>query len=311
MSVLAVLSALVPVFLLIVAGVITRRLLVTDDAHWIGVERLIYYLLFPALLIGTLARAELSRVPIEEVGGVLFAAVLIMSGICLALRPLLASTFGIEGPAFTSLFQGAARWQTFIALAVAGNLYSEYGLALASVAALAMIPLLNVISVWVLARFAAPKPPRWPEVLITIAKNPLIWSCIIGIALNLAHAPVPAPIYAFSDALGRAALPLGLLLVGAGLQLSSLVRPNAATLISAGLKLVVMPAIAIALARAVGTSGPPLAVIACCASVPSASGAYVLAKQMGGDTRLVSTILTLETILAFITMPLAIEMSLH
>jgi malonate transporter and related proteins len=311
MSIAAVLSALVPVFLLIIAGILARRLLVTDDAHWIGVERLIYYLLFPALLIATLARADLTRVPVEIVGGVLFAAVLIMALILLLLRPLLGSALGIEGPAFTSVFQGATRWQTFIALAVAGNLYGDYGLALASVAAVAMIPLLNVICVWVLARFAAPKPPRWPQVLIAIAKNPLIWSCAIGIALNLTRAPIPAPAFAFADAMGRAALPLGLLLVGAGLQLDALVRPAPATLISAALKLVVMPAIAIGLARAVGATGAPLAVIACCAAVPSASGAYVLARQMGGDTRLMSAILTLETILAIITMPAAIELALQ
>src|SRR3954466_8979021 len=107
MSVVAVLAALVPVFLLIVTGIIARRLLVTDDAHWIGVERLIYYLLFPALLIDTLARADLSKVPVEQVGGVLFAAVLIMSALCLALQPLFARLLQIDGPAFTSLFQGA------------------------------------------------------------------------------------------------------------------------------------------------------------------------------------------------------------
>lgn len=311
MSVLAVLSALVPVFLLIVTGVLARRLLVTDDAHWIGVERLIYYLLFPALLIATLARADLTRVPVEEVGGVMFASVLIMSMILLALRPLLTKLPGVDGPAFTSVFQGATRWQTFIALAIASNLYGQYGLALASVAAVAMIPVLNVICVWVLARFAAPRPPRWQEVLLQIAKNPLIWSCVIGIALNLLHVPIPATIYAFADAMGRAALPLGLLLVGAGLQLSALVRPSPAALVSAGLKLVVMPVIAIVLARAIGVSGEPLAVIACCAAVPSASGAYVLAKQMGGDTQLMAAILTMETMLAIVTMPIAIEISLR
>jgi len=311
MSALVVFSALLPVFLLIVAGVLARRLLITEDAHWIGVERLIYYLLFPALLIDTLAHADLSRVPVEQVGGTLFAAVLIMAMICLALRRPLASVLGVDGPAFTSVFQGATRWQTFIALAIAGSLYGDYGLALASVAAIAMIPLLNVINVWMLARYAAPKPPHWRDVLIAIAKNPLIWSCAVGIALNLLHVPIPASLHVFADALGRAALPLGLLLVGAGLHLRGLVRPEPATLVAAALKLVVMPAIAITLARAVGMTGAPLAVIACCAAVPSASGAYVLAKQMGGDTRLLAAILTIETILAGATMPVAIELALR
>lgn len=311
MSVAAVVSALVPVFLMIIAGIVVRRLVVTDDAHWIGVERLIYYLLFPAMLIDTLARADLTRVPVEEVGGVLFVAVLVQAAILLLLRPVFASALQVDGPAFTSVFQGATRWQTFIALAVASNLYGAYGLALASVAVVAMIPVLNVLAVWVLARYAAPKPPHWSDVLIAIAKNPLIWSCAIGIALNIARVPIPDPLHVFASTMGYAALPLGLLLVGAGLQLTRLLRPTPITWITAVMKLVVMPLIAVGLARITGLAGEPLAVIAICAAVPSTSGAYVLAKQMGGDTQLVAAILTLETILAVVTIPIVIDLALR
>ena len=90
----AVLAALLPVFLLIIAGVLLRRFLIEDDQHWVGMERLLYYVMFPALLIDTLARADLTKVPVLAVGGTLLAAVLIMSGLCLALRPLLARRLG-------------------------------------------------------------------------------------------------------------------------------------------------------------------------------------------------------------------------
>jgi predicted permease len=303
---LAVIAALAPVFMLIITGVILRRMLITDDAHWLGLERLIYYVLFPALLIDTLARADLTKVPVAAVGGALLASVLIMALLCLALRPLLTRWLSLDGPGFTSVFQGATRWQTFIALAVAGSLFGDYGLALASVAAIAMIPVLNVINVWVLAHFAAPKSPRWHDVLFAIAKNPLIWSCVLGILINIAHVPIPGPLHVFADSLGRASLALGLLLVGAGLQVWGLLRPAPATLVTSALKLIVMPIIAITLAHAFGVSGPALAIVACCGGVPAASSAYVLARQMGGDTTLLAEILTVQTILAAITMPIAI-----
>lgn len=305
----AVFTALVPVFLLIVTGVLARRYLVGQPAHWLGLERLVYYLLFPALLIATLARADLTKVPVLEVGGALFAAVLLMGLFCLGLRPLLQARLGVDGPAFTSVFQGATRWQTFVALAVAGNLHGDYGLALASVAAIAMIPLLNVMSVGVLAHFAAPAPPSWLGVVLAIARNPLIWSCIVGIALNLAGAPIPAPLYAYADALGRSSLALGLLLVGAGLKVEGLIRPAPATLVTAALKLVVMPAIAVTLATLLGAAGAPRAIVACCAAVPAASNAYVLARQMGGDTELLAEILTVQTLIAVATMPVAIALA--
>ena len=158
---LAVIAALVPVFLLIVTGFLLHRWLIADDAHWIGLERLLYYVMFPALLIESLSRADLSKVPVLAVGGTLLASVLLMVGLCLALRPFLARHLGADGPAFTSLFQGATRWQTFVALAVAGNLFGDLGLALASVAMVAMIPVLNALSVWVLVRYASPSKPDW------------------------------------------------------------------------------------------------------------------------------------------------------
>ena len=310
MSGSAVFAALVPVFLLIVAGVLARRWLIPDDVHWLGIERLVYYLLFPALLIDTLARADLGKVPVAEVGGALLIAVLVMSALCLALRTPMMRMLSIEGPAFTSVFQGSTRWQTFVALSVSAALYGEAGLALASVAAIAMIPVLNVLNVWVLARFAAPVPPRWRSVAKALAQNPLIWSCLVGIALNIEHVPIPGTVHTFADTLGRASLALGLLLVGAGLKTRGLFRPAAATWVAVVLKLVVMPAIAIVLARVFGTTGNNLAIVACCASVPAASSAYVLARQMGGDTELLAEILTVQTIIAVATMPAIIELAL-
>ena len=152
---------------------------------WTGLEQLVYYVLFPALLVTSLARANLASVPILGAGGALLLAVLVMSALCLALRPWLMERLGIDGPAFTSVFQGAARWQTFVALSVAGNLWGEIGLTLASVAIVAMIPLLNIFCVAVLARYAAPQRLAWPQTLLAIASNPLIWACVVGLAINL------------------------------------------------------------------------------------------------------------------------------
>ena len=66
---IAVLAALLPVFLLMIMGFALRHRLLKEDAHWIGLERLVYYVLFPALLIQTTARANLASVPVGEVGG--------------------------------------------------------------------------------------------------------------------------------------------------------------------------------------------------------------------------------------------------
>ena len=154
-----VIAALAPVFILIVLGAILKRSLLRLEAQWHGLERLTYYVLFPMLLIQTLVKADLTKVPVAGVGGALLISALAMSLLCLALRPLL-ERFAVDGPAFTSIFQGATRWQTYVALAVSGNLYGDVGLALASVAMVAIIPLVNVFSVAVLAHYASPENNR-------------------------------------------------------------------------------------------------------------------------------------------------------
>src|ERR1700757_3361201 len=103
-----VIAALLPVFLLIVLGFLLKRSLMRLETQWHGLERLTYYVLFPMLLIQTLVKADLGKVPVAGVGGALLIAMLIVSLLCLALRPLLARR-SVDGPAFTSLFQGAIR----------------------------------------------------------------------------------------------------------------------------------------------------------------------------------------------------------
>ena len=300
-----VVGALLPVFLLIVLGFILKRSLMRLDTQWHGLERLTYYVLFPMLLVQTLVRADLSQVPVAGVGGALMLSALAMALLCLAIRPML-SRFAIDGPAFTSLFQGAIRWQTYVALAVSANLFGDTGLALASVAMVAIIPLVNVLSVAVLARYAAPERPSAREILMTVVRNPLIWACAVGLVLNVLHAPLPKLWHEVADSLGRSSLAIGLLVTGAGLQLEGLFRPRAAAAIGVVLKLILMPALAIALALAFSLRGSNLAIVAVCAAVPCSSSAYVLARQMGGDAPLMAQILTFETVLAVLTMPIVL-----
>ena len=302
-----VIAALLPVFLLIVLGFVLKRSLLRLETQWHGLERLTYYVLFPVLLIQTLVKADLTQVPVAGVGGALLLSLLLMSLLCLALRPLLARC-AIDGPAFTSIFQGATRWQTYVALAVSVSLYGDTGLALASVAMVAIIPLVNVFSVGVLAHYASPEKQSIPAIVMTVVRNPLIWACAIGLALNILHLPLPRIWHEVADALGRSALAIGLLVTGAGLHLAGMFRPSLAAAIAVVLKLVLMPVLAIALALWFGLAGSNLAIVAVCSAVPASSSAYVLARQMGGDAPLLAQIITLQTILAAITMPIAIAL---
>ena len=212
-----VVAALLPVFLLIVLGFILKRTLMRLETQWHGLERLTYYVLFPMFLIQTLVKADLDKVPVAGVGGALLLSALLMSLLCLALRPLLTRC-AVDGPAFTSIFQGATRWQTYVALSVSGSLFGNLGLAIASVAMIAIVPMVNVFSVAVLAQYASPEKRSTGSIVVTVAGNPLIWACAIGLALNVTHVPLPRLWHEVADALGRSSLAIGLLVTGAGLR---------------------------------------------------------------------------------------------
>src|SRR6185312_16823301 len=271
-----VIAALLPVFLLIVLGFILKRTLIQPETQWHGLERLTYYVLLPVFLVQTLVKADLSTVPVGSVGGALLLSALAMALLCLALRPLLARA-GVDGPAFTSIFQGATRWQNYVALSVSGSLYGNPGLAIASVAMIAIVPVVNVLSVSVLAHYASPEKRSAGSIVLTVAGNPLIWACAIGLALNVTHVPLPKLWHEVADALGRSSLAIGLLVTGAGLHLEGMFRPSLAASVAVFLKLVLMPVIAVVLALWFGLTGSNLAIVTACSAVPASSSAYVLA----------------------------------
>jgi predicted permease len=196
-----------------------------------------------------------------------------------------------------------------VAFGVASHLFGETGLALASVAMVAIVPLVNVFSVAVLAHYASPAKRSAGSIAMTVVRNPLIWACAIGLLINIAHIPLPKTWHEVADALGRSSLAIGLLVTGAGLHLQGIFRPSPAASIGVFLKLVLMPVLAVALALCFGLSDSNLAIVTACAAVPTSSSAYVLARQMGGDAPLLAQIITLQTILAAITMPIAIALA--
>jgi malonate transporter and related proteins len=265
--------------------------------------------LFPALLTVSTATADLKDVPAGSVALVLFLAVIALSGALFVARVPLMRALALSGPAYSSMFQGATRWNTYVGLAVGSAIYGTPGLALISVAIVAMVPILNVINVWIIAHYAAEERPALKTVVGHMLRNPFIWSSLAGIAINLAGIPLPKVIVVFGEILGRASLALGLLLVGAGLVLGEVFELDARVYVTAALKLFVMPMIAIGIAVALGLSGVALSVVAIASSAPSAPSGYVLARQLGGDAPLLARILTFETLLALVTIPLALAVA--
>ncbi|HKJ94109.1 MAG TPA: AEC family transporter [Gammaproteobacteria bacterium] len=298
---LTVLGQLVPVFSLIAVGYAARRCGFPGDGFWPQLERLVYFLLFPALLVDKLAQADVGGARFLLVGAAVALALTAMAAVMLALR----RAFPLDGPGYTSVFQGGIRFNTYLGIAAALGIYGTRGGAVAAMVAAAMIPIVNVFCVAVLTRFAAAHASTL-AVLRGIVRNPLILACATGIALNASGIGLPLGSAGIVEILGRAALPLGLMTVGAGLQLRTAWGHGWVLAATSALKLLLMPLIAFGAARLVGLPRLETHVLVLFGALPTATSAYILARQLGGDHTLIATILTVETVASAVTLPLTL-----
>jgi predicted permease len=300
----ATLAALAPVFGLIVVGAILRPIGPIGEDGWRGIELITYWVLLPALLVLKLGGTDLTGYEIGPMVAAMAGAVLIVTGFLVAIQRITR----IGGAAYTSVIQGAIRQNTYIGIAAAGALYGHDGVALAAVSIAAVIPLVNALSVWFLTRMIGDKPAGMRVVLSSMAKNPIIIACLLGIALNASGIGLHPLVSDGLDLMGRGALALGLLAVGAGLRFSALRTGWAPLLLSNALKLVAVPALTLALAIPLGLSGVALQVAVLFNALPSSASSYVFARALGGDHALMAAILTTQVAMAAITLPLFIAL---
>jgi malonate transporter and related proteins len=271
-----------------------RRLHSFDGNFWSGVERLVYFVLFPALLFRSLA---LSPASLQDAGW------LALVGVAFTLAGMLLSAlaqplFHLPRATFAACFQCGFRFNTYVALAAASRLGGAEGVALISVLIGILVPFVNVAAVAVLAR------ERGAQIASELARNPLVIACAAGIAWNLLRLPVPALPARMLDLLSSAALPLGLLAVGAALRFEGGALPWPALAWWTGVKLVALPAVALVLASAMGLSLLERQMAVVMAAVPTATSAYILAVQMKSPGPPVATLISLGTLLAAVTLPL-------
>ncbi len=293
-----VIANIAPAFMLIALGFAFKRSGWPGETFWTPAERLTYFVLFPALLLRNLWVARLDGLPVAPMAAVIVCAAVAMTMILLAARPAI----GVPGPAFTSLAQGSIRFNTYLGVALTAAFFGTEGVTLAAVYLAFMVPLGNIICVGMLAAFADQERTSWPRVALEIGRNPLILACLSGVALNAMGTAPPAWIDRMLEIMARAALPIGLLCVGAGLDAAAVMARRATVIVACLLKLVAMPAITWAACLLVGLADLPMLILVLFNALPAAPTSYVLARQLGGDARLMAGILTAQTALSAITL---------
>ena len=284
---------LLPDFALILTGFLICRYTPLNRPVWDGAERLVYFLLFPALLFTAIVRNPISLANALPLAGAGLAVVAL--GVVLAYA--LGALPGVDARLHASGAQTAFRFNSYVALALAERLAGSEGVAWMALLVSVCVPLCNVAAVWPLARHGG------QGYLRELARNPLIIATSSGLLCNLLGLKLPALADTTLGRMGAAALPLGLMAVGAGLQLGALREGPRLAVALLAIRHVLLPAWAVLLVLTLALPLGQQAVVMAFAAMPTASSAYVLAVRMGGHGGYVAGLVTVSTLLAMVALP--------
>lgn len=294
--------ALIPVFGLIVLGYLLRRINFPGDSFWPQAEKFTYFLLFPAMLIYKLTNAERGGVELGNIA-IIVALFLIIVSVVLVVIQLVAKW---PGAVFTSIYQGGIRFNSYVGLAAVSELFGDAYLPSAAVAMAIMIPLINLLCILVFSVWGEREIKGVTGILKAIATNPLIVACVVGITFNMMEVEFYAVVDGMIKPLSQLALPMGLMAVGAGLNLKALRGASTSFVVSSIVKLLVFPIVSLIILKLLQMDPVTSTVVILLSCLPTASSSYILARQLGGDADLMATIVSGQTLLAIITIPLMV-----
>ncbi len=298
-----IVTALTPIFMLILLGWVFKKIDFPGVSFWPAAEKITYYVFFPALLFINTYRAPFAEIEVLPIALSIVFVLGIPTVLILFVRPWLP----LSGPAFSSLYQGSLRLNTYVGISAAFILLGDQGLILSAMVIAVMIPLGNLFSVCIVSRYGANGSKGWSSLSSALLRNPLILACLLGIAANLLNLPLEFGLMEFIVILSHASLCLGLLSVGASLVFQGMMSNVWTVGLASAIKLAVLPLLAALAGWMLGVDATSRYVIVIFASLPCGPAAYVLAKQLGGDHKLMAEIVTIQTLAAFLTMPVLLR----
>ena len=286
--------ALIPIFSLIMIGYFFKRIKFPSYEFWPHADKLTYYILMPSLLIYKLSTASLDS--LNSIDYILTALISIF--IVLLILMLLNKFFDFDEASFTSIVQGGIRFNTYVFLAIVDAVLGDNGIILAAILITFAIPTINVFCISTFAIYITDNKLTFLYLLKSVIKNPLILGCLIGGSINFLGVELPIIIGNTIQILGQAALPLGLLSIGFGLVLREIKSSKKDIVVSSFAKFVLMPVVMFFVAQFFGLNNEMIAVLLIFAVMPTAPSAFILARQLGGNIGLMSSIVTVQTLLS-------------
>ena len=287
-------SALIPVFALILIGYFFKRIKFPSHEFWPQADNLTYYILMPALLIFELSNASLES---QNSFGFILSALLAIFFTMIVL--MIVNKIKTTNPnAFTSVVQGGIRFNTYVFLALSGAIFGNEGLVLSAIILTFAIPFINILCITIFALYISNEKLNFLYLLKSIVTNPLIIACVVGGSINFLGIQLPIILNNTLEVLSKAALPMGLLSVGFGLVIKEIKSSKSELIISSIAKHLIMPILIFVFAKYFELDNIMISILVLFAVLPTAPTSFILARQLGGDIRLMSSIITVQTLIS-------------
>lgn len=290
--------AIVPLFLIIAVGYAVKRL------GWIGPEevrrfnKVTFYTFMPVMLFYNIYTSDFSqavRLPyVLLVVGAALAMVLIATVVTLLVEKTPQRRGVMIQAAFRSNF-------VLLGLPIAMELLPGGNLGVTALMIAIVVPIFNILSVIILEYFRG-GTPKVKEVLLAVAKNPLIIGSVAGLLVQALHVSLPDVLVSFAGKMNSAATPLILLLLGASFEARNLTDYKKPLAVCVGLRLVIFPGAILTLAMLLGIRDMEFVTLLAMCAAPTAVNSFNMAQQLGGDSQLAGSAVVVSTALSFVTL---------
>ena len=291
---------LFPDFSLILCGYLVCRFTALNRSVWQHVDSLVYYFLFPVLLFHSIVKSPLDPAAASSLiaAGLSLATSAIALSYSLPYWPVLGRHIDRRDHAASA--QVGFRFNSFIALALAERIAGPQGLLMISMLIGFCVPTFNIGAVWPMARHGNTHFVR------ELLRNPLIIATASGLVANLLGFRMPVWLEPTVQRIGAAALALGLMAAGAGMQFGSLRRGKVLGVSVLLCKHLGLPLLAWTWSRVWQLDATQTTVLLAFSALPTASTCYVLATRMGYNGPYVAGLVTLSTLSGMLSLPFAL-----
>lgn len=301
-----VFQAIVPIFMIIGFGTLLKAKAGFNDDFWRLIEKLTFNGLFPALMFVKISEAHINwaqALPITAVivGGIFLTALTAM---------MLRGPLGLTPKRFVAVFQGGFRSNAYVGIAIVLSVLGDKATGALAITMFVVGITINFLGVWGHLKWlpGTGRARGWMGVAQDSLKNPLIQASLLGGLFNAVGWGLPPLIGPALDLLSRAALPMGLMAVGAALSLAAVKDAGLPVLVSCTCKLLIQPLLTFGLATLAGLEGYALMVPMIFSALPTSSTAYVVSRRMGSDAEVMAAIVTATHLGAIVTLPLLLAL---